>query len=339
MAVRFGILGSGFMAATYAQCLAAHVPDGVLTAVALGSRAPELAARHGVAVEASAEALLARPDVDAVIIATPHSTHLPLTRLAAAAGRHVYCEKPMARDVAECDAMIAACREAGVALTVNKVTRFRQVPRTVKRLLDEGAIGELRMVRITSSVEAYLPDETGWTRDPAEGGAWLDMGCHLFDALRWFTGTEATSVFADVRDFGDTGLRRSGMAQVRLSNGVMCQLWISFEMPAPGLGSQSQWLFVGSDGMIEADAYGIARAATDGDWRQVDEMPWFDKNADILSPVRLAAFAAQVQDLAEAIRDGRLPEVGGLDGRAAVELVEATARSSELGASVALPLG
>ena len=234
--------------------------------------------------------------------------------------------------------MIAACRDAGVALTVNKVTRFRQIPRTAKRLLDEGAIGELRMIRITSSVEAYLPDETGWTRDPAEGGAWLDMGCHLFDALRWFTGAEATSVFAEVRDFADAGLRRSGMAQVRLSTGVMCQLWISFEMPSPGYGSQSQWLFVGSDGMIEADAYGRARLGRDGDWTQVDEMPWFDLNADVLSPIRLAAFAAQVQDFAEAIRDGRDPRVGGMDGRAAVELVEASARSSALGASVALPL-
>ncbi|MFN8620057.1 MAG: Gfo/Idh/MocA family oxidoreductase [Chloroflexota bacterium] len=75
----------------------------------------------------------------------------------------------------------------------------------MKRLLDEGAIGELRMVRITSSVEAYLPDETGWTRDPAEGGAWLDMGCHLFDAVRWFTGTEG-----DVRVRGCARLRGQG---------------------------------------------------------------------------------------------------------------------------------
>lgn len=338
MAVRFGLLGSGFMAATYAQCLARHVPDGELTAVALGSRAPALAAELGVVVEPDADALLARSDVDAVIIATPHSTHLALTQAAAAAGKHVYCEKPMARDLAECDGMIAACEAAGVALTVNKVTRFRQVPRTAKRLLDEGAIGELRMIRITSSVEAYLPDETGWTRDPAEGGAWLDMGCHLFDALRWFTGSEADSVFADVRDFAGLGLRRSGMAQVRLRNGVMVQVWISFEMPSPNIGSQSQWLFVGSTGMIEADSYGKARLGRDGAWEQVDEMPWFDLNADIYSPVRLKAFAAQVQDFAEAIRDGRAPSIGGADGRAAVELVEASARSSELGTSVALPL-
>jgi predicted dehydrogenase len=338
MSVRFGILGSGFMAHTYAQSLAKHVPDGTLTAIALGSRAPGLAGLYGVAAEDSADALLARPDVDAVIIATPHSTHLPLTRAAAAAGKHIYLEKPMALDIAECDAMIAACADAGVQLTVNKVTRYRQVPRTAKRLLDEGTIGELRMIRVTSSVEAYLPAETGWTRDPAEGGAWLDMGCHLFDALRWFTGSEADTVFADVRDFADAGLRRSGMAQVRLRSGVMAQIWISFEMPSPNIGSQSQWLFVGSDGMIESDSYGKARLGRDGGWELVDEMPYFDLNADVHSPIRLAAFAAQVQDFAEAILGGRAPGVGGLDGRAAVELVQASARSSETGAAVRLPL-
>ena len=166
MGVRFGP-GQRVHGPHVRAVAARHVPDGTLTAIALGTRAPRLAGLYGLTADDSGEALLARDDVDAVIVATPHSTHLPLTRDAAAAGKHVYLEKPMALDVAECDAMIAACADAGVRLTVNKVTRYRQVPRTAKRLLDEAAIGELRMVRVTSSVEAYLPDETGWTRDPA----------------------------------------------------------------------------------------------------------------------------------------------------------------------------
>ncbi len=121
MTLRSGILGSGFMAATYAQCLLRQVPDGSLTAIALGFRAPALTAEVGAALEPSAAALLARPDVDAVIVCTPRS---------AAAGKHVYMGEPMARDVAESDGMIEACSSAGVALTVNMVTRFRQVPRT-----------------------------------------------------------------------------------------------------------------------------------------------------------------------------------------------------------------
>jgi predicted dehydrogenase len=327
------------MAHTYAEALDSHVPDGHLVAVALGKRAPELASDYDVAVEPSAEALLARDDVQAVIVATPHTTHLPLTRLAAAAGKHVYVEKPMAVSIAECDGMIDACRDAGVLLTVNKVTRYRESPNAAKRLIDEGRIGDLRMVRVLSSVIGYGPaGDHGWARDPKEGGAWLDMGVHLFDALRWFTGSEPDVVFAKVVDWGGAGIRRSGMAELVMRNGVMAQVWISFEMPSPGLGSQSQWLFVGSEGIVEADSYGKVRLGRGDGWEEVFEMPPFALNADTRSPVRLKAFAAQVEDFAQAVRDGRPPAMPAENGRKAVELVEATARSSETGEAVRLPL-
>jgi predicted dehydrogenase len=339
MAIGFGILGSGFMAHTYAECLARHVQDAELRAIACGTRAPTLAEEYGAGIEPDPESLLARRDIGAVIIATPHSTHLPLTTAAAAAGKHVYLEKPMGLSVAECDAMIAACRDAGVKLTVNTVTRFRQSPSTAKRLLDEGAIGDLRMVRITSSVVEYVPAGThSWAHDPAEGGGWLDMGVHLFDGLRWFTGSDADIVFGRVEDFGGEGLRRSGMAELVMRNGVMAHLWISHEMPAPGIGSQSQWILVGSTGIIDSDSYGKVKITRGGAWEQVFEMPWFDLNADVYSPIRLEGFAAQVQDLVDAVTHDREPIVTGQDGRAAVELVEATWRSSQTDEAVRLPL-
>ena len=83
MSVGFGLLGSGFMAHTYAQSLAKHVPDGHLVAVAEGSRAPALADEYGVPALADTAAVLARDDVDAVLICTPHSTHRALTEAAA----------------------------------------------------------------------------------------------------------------------------------------------------------------------------------------------------------------------------------------------------------------
>ena len=336
--VSFGILGSGFMSRTYAEALKNHVPSGRLVAVALGSRAAQLADDYGVPAEASADRLLARDDVEAVIIGTPHSTHLALTQQAAAAGKHVYIEKPMALTVAECDGMIAACRDAGVLLTVNKVTRYRESPSAAKRLIDEGRIGQLRMVRVTSSVIGHLPDDHKWAKDPGEGGGWLDMGVHLFDALRWFTDSDADIVFASVKDFAGEGLRRSGMAELVMKNGVMAQVWISMEMPSPGIGSQSQWLFVGSDGIVESDSYGKVRLGRGEGWEDVYEMPPFGLNSDTISPVRLKAFAAQVEDFAHAIREGRQPKTPASEGRKAVELVEATARSSETGEAVRLPL-
>ena len=339
MSVGFGLLGSGFMAHTYAQSLAKHVPNAHLAAVALGSRAPALAEEYGVAVEPSAEALLARDDVAGVIVATPHSTHLPLTLAAAEAGRHVYLEKPMAVALADCDRMIQACGRAGVLLTVNHVTRYRRSPRTAKDLLRDGTIGDLRMVRVLSSVIGYLPDDHSWAKNPEEGGAWLDMGVHMFDALRFFTDSEVDVIFASVRDFG--GLehqRRSAMAEVVMRSGVIAQLLVSMEMPAPGLGSQSQWTLIGSDGIIESDSYGKVRLGRGDDWELAYEMPPFALNADVYSPVRLEAFAAQVEGFAAAIEAGGAPGMAGEDGRWAVELVEAAQRSSSTGQAVRLPL-
>ncbi len=342
MSVGFGLLGSGFMAHTYAECLAKHVPDGRLVAVAGGSRAPGLADEYGVAAEPSAEALLARSDIDAVIIATPHSTHLPLTQAAAAAGKHVYIEKPMAVTLAECDAMIAACEAAGVLLNVNNVTRHRASPRTAKRLLQEGRIGDLRIVRVLSSVIGYLPDDHGWAHKAGEGGAWLDMGVHMFDALRWFTDSEVEIVFARVEDFsGDPNQRRTGMAEVVMRSGVIAQVLICLEMPAPGLGSQSQWTLIGSEGIIESDSYGKVRLGRGEDWEEVFEMPSFALNEDVYSPIRLEAFAEQTQEFATAVRAGvgsASSALRGADGRAAVEIVEAGARSSATGEAVRLPI-
>ena len=344
MSVGYGILGSGFMAHTYAQCLAKHVPNAHLVAVAGGTRATSLAEEYGVAAAPTTDVLLARDDIDAVIIATPHSTHLPLTAAAAAAGKHVFIEKPMAVTLAECDAMQAACRAAGVLLTVNNVTRHRASPNAAKRLLRQGAIGQLQMVRVLSSVVGYLPDDHGWAKNPGEGGAWLDMGVHMFDALRWFTDSEVETVFANITDFG--GLvhqRRSGMAEAVMRSGVMAQVLISLEMPSPGLGSQSQWTLIGSDGIIESDSYGKVRLGKGDGWQEVYEMPSFALNADVYSPVRLEAFAAQTQSFADAVLAGTAaaagdPALDGSDGRAAVEIVEAASRSSERREAIHLPI-
>ena len=128
VSVGFGIVGSGLMAGIYANCLAEDTTDTRLVAIAVGSRAPGLANKFGVEAEPSLEALLARADVEAVVIATPHSAHLPETLMAARAGKHVFLEKPMALDKAECRQMIEACLAAGVRLSVGKITRRLGAP-------------------------------------------------------------------------------------------------------------------------------------------------------------------------------------------------------------------
>ena len=352
MTVRFGLIGAGYMGRTYAACLTRHVPNGSLSGVWGGRRAPATAEEFGVAAAPSLEALLERPDVDAVVITSPHTAHLPQARAAAAAGKHVYLEKPMALDVAECDAIIEACRAAGVQLTVNFVTRFRDAPMAMKRLVDDGAIGEVRMLEMRGTwtgflLEDILDEATGrviiprkdWAFDPAEGSQFLDWGVHETDALRWLTGSEAVRAYAQYRTYGTPPpIDLSAMVQYTMANGVMASMLMTYETPSPGLEPNDWTRVIGSTGIIEADHYGKVRLGGPSGWDIVAEQVPFNFLGDYLDPNRLKGFAAQVEDFAAAIEEGREPVVTGFDGRRAVEMVEAADRSAATGQAVELPL-
>ena len=171
MTVGYGLIGSGTMGLVYSEALAKQVPNGALRAITGGSRAAALAAEYRVPAIGSVDEMLSRDDIGAVIIATPHTTHLPYTRACAAAGKHVYCEKPMAVTVGECDEMIAACRDAGVKLTVAAQSRQNPVFKTAKELIENGTVGEVRMIRVLSSTVGWDIAEGSWIEDPDEGGA------------------------------------------------------------------------------------------------------------------------------------------------------------------------
>ena len=96
------------MGRTYSECVSRYIPNGCLVAVAGGSRAPQLALDYEINFVANADDLIKRADVEAIIITTPEMVHLEQTQMAAAAGKHVLVEKPMAPDVAQCREMIEA---------------------------------------------------------------------------------------------------------------------------------------------------------------------------------------------------------------------------------------
>ena len=190
------------MGRTHAECITRHVTRAQLAAIGGGSRAVGLAADYGVPHEATYEDLLARDDVDAVLIATPHADHCPQVIAAAQAGKHVLVEKPMATSVADCTAMIAACNAAGVRLEVIQTQRFRGAIARTRALIAEGAIGRVRMFDGRSLFSEYVADSSAWTAEERHGGAFLDTGVHVFDLMRFILGVEAESVFAALTTFG-----------------------------------------------------------------------------------------------------------------------------------------
>jgi predicted dehydrogenase len=339
--VRIGLIGSGYMGRSYAECLKRYTKGGRLTAITGGSRAPMLAKDYEVPHVPSVEELLARKDVDGVLISSPHSAHLAQVTQTAKAGKHVLVEKPMALDTAECDAMIGACRDAGVTLSVIQTCRFRGTVARAKRMINEGKIGTVRMIRLHTLFPREKDTEKKWTKSEGEGGLILDQGAHNFDFLRWFAGSDPRRVFARITDFGDSCYPSpTAMAQVDFHNGVLASTWMSFELPEPGIPQAFfRGLVVGSKGMVDIDGYGKLHAAIGGkDWEMIWEQPTIDYINKPLAPERLEAFYTQVQDFIDSVREKRPPAVTGADGRAAIELIEACRRSSASGQAVELPL-
>lgn len=339
--VRFGVIGSGFMGRTWAGVITRHVSDddAVLVAVAGGRGAPQLARDYGVpAVEVSD--LLARADVDAVVVATPVPSHRPLVIAAAEAGKHAIVEKPMTHTVADADAMVGAADAHDVRLAVVSQHRFRASPRAAKQLIDDGRIGAIRMIRVTGPTAGWDVPTDSWQADRAQVSPYADWAGHACDVVRWLSGAAATRAYATFATYTTIPpVEQSAMAQYTLDNGVTVQVWMTYEIPAPGLGSAMQLLITGSDGMIELDSYGKVRLGTPaGGWETVFEQTPFDPlNAD--DPIRLKAYADQMRDLVAAIREHRDPFVSGREGAKTQAMLSAAEQSAASGEAVAIAGG
>jgi predicted dehydrogenase len=338
--VRFGVIGTGFMGRTWAGVITRHVSDedARLIAVAGGRGADDLAHDYRVP-SVAVDALLAHPEIDAVVVATPVPAHRPLVEAATHAGKHALVEKPMTNTLADARAMVAAADAAGVRLGVVSQHRFRASPRAAYALIQEGRIGRVRMIRVSGPTAGWDVPTDSWQADRAQVSPYADWGAHAIDVVRWLSGGRAVEAFARFAHYTDVPpVDQSVMAQYTFADGAMLQLWMTYEVPAPGLGSAMQLLITGSDGMIELDSYGAVRLGTpERGWETVFQQTPFDPlNAD--DPIRLGAYADQLRDVVGAIREGRDPLVSGREGAATTELLEAAERSAASGEVVRLPL-
>lgn len=333
-----GVIGGGFMGRTWSQ-VTRMGPATPLRAVAGGRRAAGLARDFGVPEEPSVEQLIARDDVDIVIITSPPLAHPEQVIAAARAGKHVLVEKPMARDAAAGRAMVQACAQAGVQLAVVSQHRFRNSPRAAKALIDDGVIGELRMVRVIGVDHWWDMTESQdeWKLDAGQMTVFDDWGAHGCDVLRWFVGSAPTLAFALSARYSDTGPPgQSTMATYQFANGVMAQVWMTYEVPRPGLGSALQYQITGSDGLIELDAYGEVRLGRDDEWTTAYVQPPFDA-LNPVDPLRLEAYRRELDDLLEAIRNDSPPLVSGADAVLTQLMLDAVSESARTGAPVRIP--
>lgn len=342
--VGVGMIGSGFMGLTYSEVVARHARGCRLAAVAGGRRAEQLAKDYEAAFCPTIDELLNREDVDAVVLATPDQDRPELTRKAAAAGKHVLAEKPMAPTVAECDAMIAACNAAKVNLAVVKTERYRKITQKAKQLIDDGVLGPIQMLRTVSafplSLTKQLFDERKWMYDPHGGGLFMGMASHNTDFLRWLTGKNATKVFAHATTYSDiAAANQSVMAQFEFEGGIMAHMLITSELASPSLpSSEVRFQVFGRDAMIDLENFEFLDLGKGEKWERIYTPERFDYLKEPKSPIRLYPHLGVIQEFVDSIREQRAPKVGGAEGRAAVEMCEACLMSSKLGQAVTLPL-
>ena len=198
------------------------------------------AEKHGIAAAyGSVAELLSDSAVDAVYISTTNELHLEQALAAAAAGKHVLCEKPLALSVLQAQQMVEACHAAGVVMATNHHLRNAATHRKIRELIQNGAIGKPLFARVFHAV--HLPPHLqGWRLDKPEagGGVILDITVHDTDTLRFVLDAEPLEVvgLSQTAEMAKGGLEDGVMAIIRFDNGVLAQLHDAFTVKHAGTG-------------------------------------------------------------------------------------------------------
>jgi UDP-N-acetylglucosamine 3-dehydrogenase len=179
--------------------------------------------------------LLDAPDVDAVDLCVPHPHHAELACAFARAGKHVLCEKPLARSLAEAEEMARAAREAGVVLLPFHNMRLGGAAARAVELVRSGRLGQLRIVRAVMAhggPEAADPARRWFLEAAAGGGALLDLGPHLFDLVAAVVGDQATRLRATLARTPDMAVERDALVEIEFAGGTLATVTASWSMAA-----------------------------------------------------------------------------------------------------------
>jgi predicted dehydrogenase len=342
--VRYGILGSGFMGRTHAEAIH-NLPHAQLIAVAGGTRAPKLAADYGAIHCTDAAELVARTDIDAVIITTPQYLHAEEALLAAHQDKHLFIEKPMTTTVEDAERILDLCARRNLKLSVGYQQRYRVVPRAAYTAVRAGAIGQVHTVQFNQVFQLFTDPGFGgdwsWWANPASVGHILAGGVHAIDLIRWILGAEVVQVYGHSRTFREPHEpENTTMGLLEFSNGTIMALWASSAIPQPGFPNQSfRALMMGQTGILDMDAYAALKLAAGGDgWQVVAEQPPVNTEyADTaFRAPRMDAYIEQLRVYTDCILHDQTPPVSGWDGLVGVQVALALLEASRRRQPVAL---
>jgi myo-inositol 2-dehydrogenase/D-chiro-inositol 1-dehydrogenase len=318
-----GIIGVGRIGRIHALNLSTRLPQAVVKTVSDvqtgGLR--EFADSLGIAqVTADYRDILNDPEIDAVIICSPTPTHADLAMLAARAGKHIFCEKPIDLNLAKIRQTIEVVHAGGVRMQVGFNRRFDHNFSKVRQLVETGELGAVHVVRITSRDPA--PPPIDYIRQ--SGGLFLDMTIHDFDMALFLAGSPVVEVYASAAVLVDPAIGEAGDVDTAVIS-------LKFASGALGIIENSRQAVYGYDQRVEVlGSRGAASAANDTPTTvQVSRQDGVhsDKPLYFFLERYLASFAEEMRQFIEAVQTGRQTAVTAEDGLAPVRIALAAQRS------------
>lgn len=334
--VRIGLIGAGGIANSHAAGYLGCTDRAEVVAIAEPDEARASAMRDRLGgsarIYSSWERLLEDDEVEAVDICLPHHLHRPAAVAAAEAGKHVMVEKPLARDLEEADAMIAAADQANVRLMVAHDRRYHPVFAKVKEVIDSGVLGRLLCVRLDHNQNLMLP-ENHWIRskEMLGGGAIISCLVHQFDVMRWYAGrvdqVGCMSLTWPERMEGEV----IGAVPMRFRSGAIGDALINWAVrgSAPQNGTWGEMIWIsGEKGSIH-NLGGLFLRRDNG------------KNTGEFEPIPVeqgGGHARAVAHFVDCVREGKEPLTSGREGRATLEVAVAAYKSEAEQRFVTLPV-
>jgi predicted dehydrogenase len=341
---KIAILGAGFITDIHMECYHRFVPNAEV--VAVYARKPEkaeaFAHKHGIpAWYSDIDRIINESGCEVVDICLPNYQHATACLKAAAAGKHVIIEKPIAITLEEADEMIAACRKAGVKLMYAEELCFAPKYERVRHLVKEGAIGDVYMLK---QAEKHSGPHTDWFYDIAcaGGGVLMDMGCHAIGWFRWMlNNAKAVSVYATMSTVLHKGRTRgedNSVVIVEFENGVIGVAENSWAKHG-GMDDRSE--VYGTGGVVYADlfmgnsalsysrhgyGYAMEKADTTVGW-----------SFTVFEEAFNQGYPHELKHFIDCVQTDTQPCVTGEDGRAVLEIIYAAYASAREGRKIMLP--
>ena len=321
--IRIGVIGAGRIGKVHTETIAQGIPQAKVVAIADVdlAAAQSLADRFSIkSVSNNYRDVILNPEVDAVLICSPTDTHAQYVVEAAKAGKHIFCEKPIALDLDTIKKTLKAVDESGVKLMVGFNRRFDSNFKKIKQMVVEGKIGKPHIVKITSRDPAPPPAQYV----AVSGGMFLDMTIHDFDMARFVVGDEVEEVFVVAGVMVDEAIGRAGDVDTAI-------ITLKFREGALGVIDNSRKAVYGYDQRVEVfGSEGMVKV----DNNAPDNHDYYSKDGVHASlPLNffmdryIEAYANEIKEFCSAVVENKPVSVGGADGLMSVAIGLAAKKS------------